>query len=409
MLAAGGLAAAAAIAFLLFSRSRLRPVRHRPARPATVVAATPTSAIALAVLPFANLSSDPEQEFFSDGLTEEITSALAKIPDLSVVARTSAFEFKGQNRNIRTIGEQLGATHLIEGSVRKAGDRVRITVQLIKADDGTASGPTITTASSPTSSPSRRTSRQPLRAPYGSRSVWQRGRASGLQSQYRSASIIQQYLRAKALVDARSYTEAINLLEPVTTRDPNYAPAWALFGGLPRCGAPNLHPAFWNGEVEELGPRRRYFSTEGRRGGPARNRVGSRTPEWICGAWQYSSPARKISSGARVLCQGAGFGPQQSGSFELKIRSACRHGICKGSPPDETTIARAGTLRSHIYGDHRYQPVAERRDGRCDQDIQGLARRPNSFGFDRPRQDFGSSRTIWRSRRCCIGNVRAFY
>ena len=102
-----------------------------------MVAATPTSAIALAVLPFANLSSEPDQEFFSDGLTDEITSALAKVPDLEIVARTSAFEFKGQNRNIRTIGEQLGATHLIEGSVRKAGDRVRITVQLIRADDGT--------------------------------------------------------------------------------------------------------------------------------------------------------------------------------------------------------------------------------------------------------------------------------
>src|SRR6202158_4998638 len=70
-------------------------------------------------------------------MTEEITSALAKVPDLRVVARTSAFEFKGKNVNVKTIGDELGATHLIEGSVRKAGDRVRITVQLIKADDGT--------------------------------------------------------------------------------------------------------------------------------------------------------------------------------------------------------------------------------------------------------------------------------
>jgi TolB-like protein len=100
-------------------------------------AADAHSAISLAVLPFVNLSSDKEQEFFCDGMTEEITAALAKVPDLRVVARTSAFEFKSKNVNIKTMGEQLGATHLIEGSVRKAGNRLRITAQLIKADDGT--------------------------------------------------------------------------------------------------------------------------------------------------------------------------------------------------------------------------------------------------------------------------------
>ena len=97
----------------------------------------PAGAVSVAVLPFANLSSDPEQEFFSDGMTEEITTALAKVADLRVVGRTSAFQFKGENQDLRAIGQRLNATHLIEGSVRKAGDRVRITVQLIKADDGT--------------------------------------------------------------------------------------------------------------------------------------------------------------------------------------------------------------------------------------------------------------------------------
>src|SRR5437588_224329 len=100
-------------------------------------AVSPKGAISLAVLPFLNLSSEKEQDFFSDGMTEEITAALAKVPDLRVVARTSAFRFKGDNRDISDIGQQLHATHLIEGSVRKAGNRVRITAQLIKADDGT--------------------------------------------------------------------------------------------------------------------------------------------------------------------------------------------------------------------------------------------------------------------------------
>ncbi|HEX5280390.1 MAG TPA: hypothetical protein VFW28_09940 [Micropepsaceae bacterium] len=104
---------------------------------ARVAAASPKGGVSVAVLPFVNLSSDKEQEFFSDGMTEEITAALAKVPDMGVVARTSAFEFKGKNIEIEKIGQQLHATHLIEGSVRKAGNRLRITAQLIKADDGT--------------------------------------------------------------------------------------------------------------------------------------------------------------------------------------------------------------------------------------------------------------------------------
>src|ERR1017187_10385797 len=104
---------------------------------ARAAAASPKNAISIAVLPFTNLSGDASQEFFSDGMTEEITSALAKVPDLHVVARTSAFEFKDKNVNIKAMGQELGATHLIEGSVRKVGNRLRITAQLIKADDGT--------------------------------------------------------------------------------------------------------------------------------------------------------------------------------------------------------------------------------------------------------------------------------
>src|SRR5258705_760488 len=104
---------------------------------ARTAAASPKGAISLAVLPFANMSGDASQEFFSDGMTEEITAALAKISDLRVVARTSAFQFKGQNKDMQAIGQALRVTHLIEGSVRKAGTRVRITAQLIKTDDGT--------------------------------------------------------------------------------------------------------------------------------------------------------------------------------------------------------------------------------------------------------------------------------
>jgi len=90
----------------------------------------------IAVLPFVNMSSDPEQEFFSDGISEEILNALAKVKDLKVAGRTSSFAFKGQNQDLRLIGEALGVNHVLEGSVRKAGDKVRITAQLIQVSDG---------------------------------------------------------------------------------------------------------------------------------------------------------------------------------------------------------------------------------------------------------------------------------
>lgn len=90
----------------------------------------------IAVLPFVNMSSDVEQEWFSDGLTEEILNALARTPDLLVAARTSSFKFKGSAEDIPTIAESLGVAHILEGSVRRGGDQLRITAQLIRAHDG---------------------------------------------------------------------------------------------------------------------------------------------------------------------------------------------------------------------------------------------------------------------------------
>jgi len=90
----------------------------------------------IAVLPFVNMSSDAEQEFFSDGITEEILNSLASVKELKVAGRTSSFAFKGQNDDLRRIGEALGVNHILEGSVRKAGAQVRITAQLIQVDNG---------------------------------------------------------------------------------------------------------------------------------------------------------------------------------------------------------------------------------------------------------------------------------
>jgi serine/threonine-protein kinase len=90
----------------------------------------------IAVLPFANMSADKENEYFSDGLAEEIINALAHIPGLKVTARTSAFAFRGQEQDIRKIASTLGVRTILEGSVRRAGNRIRVTAQLIDAEDG---------------------------------------------------------------------------------------------------------------------------------------------------------------------------------------------------------------------------------------------------------------------------------
>ena len=90
----------------------------------------------IAVLPFVNMSADPANEYFSDGLSEELLNSLAQLRGLKVAARTSSFAFKGQNVDLRTIAERLGVSTVLEGSVRRQGERVRITAQLINASDG---------------------------------------------------------------------------------------------------------------------------------------------------------------------------------------------------------------------------------------------------------------------------------
>lgn len=90
----------------------------------------------IAVLPFVNMSSDKEQEYFSDGLSEELLNLLTKIPKLRVAARTSSFSYKGKDVKVAQIGEELNVTYILEGSVRKSGNRVRITSQLIQAENG---------------------------------------------------------------------------------------------------------------------------------------------------------------------------------------------------------------------------------------------------------------------------------
>ena len=125
------------LALVMFAVERfvLLPDRTQPIDAPDEIVATEVQQ-SIAVLPFLNMSADPEQEYFGDGIAEEILNGLAQIQDLQVAARTSSFYFKGEKVNLKTIGETLNVNHVLEGSVRKSGNRLRITVQLIKIEDG---------------------------------------------------------------------------------------------------------------------------------------------------------------------------------------------------------------------------------------------------------------------------------
>ena len=189
--------------------------------------ASPGTAISLVVLPFANLSGDASREFFSDGMTDEISGALAKVPDLRVIARSSAFQFKGQNRDVRSVGQALGASHLIEGSVRQAGNRVRITAQLVRAGDGVQLWSEnydreltdVFAIQEEIALAITGAMRVPLGLQQGERLV--PNRTTNLDT-------YDQYLRARTLFRARAISEAATTLEGVVARDPDFAPAWGL-------------------------------------------------------------------------------------------------------------------------------------------------------------------------------------
>ena len=138
LLAIGVLAAAPGVLWYFGWRARPAPraveeaARSRSEPPAPERQTEPS----IAALPLVNLSRDPDQEYFADGLAEELLNLLAKVPGLHVAGRTSSFAFKGKNEDLRTIGQKLNVATVLEGTVQKAGDRVRITMQLINAADG---------------------------------------------------------------------------------------------------------------------------------------------------------------------------------------------------------------------------------------------------------------------------------
>ena len=259
---------AAIVTVLLVLVSLVFYVFVRPAEP-TVVAAReagvsaarraatdPHGAISVAVMPFANVSGDAAQEFFSDGMTDEISGALAKIPDLRVVARSSAFQFKGKNQDARSMGQALGATHLIEGSVRRAGDRVRVSAELVKAEDGlriwSENYDRELTDVFAIQEDIARAITASLRMPLGLKPG-----ENLVNNRTRDPASYEDYLRAKALLRSRiprNMAEAVKLLEAVVARDPDFAPAWGLLGGAYADSGPRFSPVRLTGDVEHARP-----------------------------------------------------------------------------------------------------------------------------------------------------------
>jgi TolB-like protein/DNA-binding SARP family transcriptional activator len=186
--------------------------------------------IAMAVLPFINVSGDAAEDYLSDGISEEVMSALAKLPGLRVVGRSSAFRFKGEGRDLRTIGRSLNAPYLLDASVRIVRGRVHITAQLVHAEDGIrlwtdSYDRELSDISAVQADIVRAIAtalRMPLRSQPVDTAVWSRGI---------DVNTYEDYLRAKAKSRGRivggGIQDVVNALEAVVESSPDFAPAWA--------------------------------------------------------------------------------------------------------------------------------------------------------------------------------------
>ncbi len=217
------LALAAVIAAGSLYRARLR--LHG------VPAADSVSAKSIAVLPFVDMSQAHDQEYFADGMAEQILDLLTKIPALKVIARTSSFQFKGKAEDVRVVAEKLGVVTVLEGSVRKAGDRLRVTAQLIRAADGSHLWSEVYDRDV---RDVFRTQDEIAAAVVGALKVSLLGAAAPRAATTSNTEAYTLYLQG--LADAQRYTAADSdraqeHLKRALALDPNFAPAWAALAG----------------------------------------------------------------------------------------------------------------------------------------------------------------------------------
>ncbi len=188
----------------------------------------------VAVLAFANMSADPDNEYFSDGVAEEILNALAKVDDLKVAGRTSSFYFKGRNEPLAAIGSTLGVAHVLEGSVRKQGERLRIGATLLRVSDGVELwSESFDGTDGDIFALQENIARQVTRELKVALNAGQQDRLVNVGTDDSEAYAL--YLQASATFnrrDAARYTEAMAQLQQAVTLDPGFARAYARLAGL---------------------------------------------------------------------------------------------------------------------------------------------------------------------------------
>jgi TolB-like protein/DNA-binding winged helix-turn-helix (wHTH) protein len=195
----------------------------------------PSETKSVAVLPFDNLSSEPEQAYFADGVTEEILSTLSGIPDLHVIGRASSFHFKGRKEDLPTIARMLDVEHVLEGSVRKAGDRVRISAQLSNARTAQQLwSETYERKLDDVFEIQDEIASSVARALQIKLGVGDIGREPGMT---RNVAAYDEYLRGRALNSERSYAPAIAHLQRAVALDPSFSVAWSGLHGVYANGA----------------------------------------------------------------------------------------------------------------------------------------------------------------------------
>ena len=243
--------AALALGAIALIATGLYWMRSGPAPSASVatntapIAVAKSSGISVAVLPFLNLSGNPADDYFSDGMTEEITLALVDVKGLKVVARSSAFSFKGKNEDVRVVGRALSATNVIEGTVRKQGNKLRISADLVRTDTGeqlwTQSYDRELKDVFAVQEDIARAIASALQAPLGLNAG-----ENLVANRTNDTDVYENYLRALALYRASDIGQAIGLLESIVKHDPTYARAWSLLALSHINSPPYVKPA---GEV----------------------------------------------------------------------------------------------------------------------------------------------------------------
>ena len=339
----------ASLAFYNF----VRPAEQIAARPMaavqTAIGAAPAAkaaGISVAVLPFINMSGDPKEEYFSDGMTEEITSALAKIPKLPVVGRTSAFAFKGKNEDMSVIGQALHATYLLEGSVRKSGNKVRITAQLIKAETGdhlwTDSYDRNLTDIFAVQEDVAKSIAAALQVPLG----LNQGETL-ISNRTNDTQSYEDYLRALALYRARDIRQVIAVLEPMVRRDPNYAPAWALLAQ-----AYNLVPVYVEGDNNTTDELRGIVITAYAKADDAARKALALDPKHapaLTAVAYLECERSRFSDSARDFAKSLALDPTDPDTLQLTVFAFAADGRkAETGAADKADAAQAGAVRAGL-------------------------------------------------------------